>query len=129
MFGLLLVNLRGLLIVLFYPLIKHKFFSLTLFILLIYLAIFGQSLLITPPTQTIKLTNYSERIETLPLNNFTRFSELKEKITQYLLASGGTTNLYLNLGLLSHYQNRQAQATQAWEQARQLDPNHPIFQP
>lgn len=126
--GLILINLRGLLIVIFFPLLKHRFFSLSLFLLLIYLAIFGQALIYTPPSQTIKITNYSEKMETLPLHNFTKFTSLKEKIVQIIQLSGGTTNLYLNLGLLAYYQNQRAEADQAWARARQLDPNHPIFQ-
>lgn len=126
--GLILINLRGLLIVILFPLLKHRFFSLTVCFLLIYLAIFGQALVLSPPTKTLKVTNFSEKIETLPLHNITKFVGLREQITHLIQVSGGTTNLYLNLGLLSYYQNQRTEADRAWENARRLDPNHPIFQ-
>lgn len=125
--GLLLTNLKAILVFILHPLLKHRFFSFSLFILVIYLAIFSQALIGKKPTETIKLTAYTQSASTLSLLNFNKFQNLEESLVKLEQKTGGTTMIYLNLALIAHYQGEDQKYLDNEAKSKLLDPNNQIF--
>lgn len=125
--GLILTNIKAGLIFLFHPIIKYRFFSFSLIALILYLTFFASSIFRPSAPVTVKLTNYSQTLDTLSLINFNKFQKLEGNLKQLEKNTGGTTLVYLNLALVAHYQGKLAQYNQYWQQAASLDPNHQIF--
>lgn len=125
--GLILTNIKAILVFIFHPLLKHRFFSLSLFSLIIYLAIFAQALLIRQTPTTVRLSNYDQDLNALSITDFNKFPILKKNLLSLEQQTGGTTLLYLNLALIAHYQGQAEEFEFFQSQARRLDPNHQIF--
>ncbi|MCL4208340.1 hypothetical protein KJZ63_01755 [Patescibacteria group bacterium] len=125
--GLLLTNFKAILIFILHPLLKHRFFSFSLFILIIYLAIFGQALVKNKQTTTIKLTTNTQSENKISFLNFDKFKNLKNNLNELEKKTGGTTLIYLNLALISHYQGEDQSYQDYQLKSKNLDPNHPIF--
>lgn len=126
--GLVLTNFKAILVFVLHPLLQHRFFSFSLFMLIIYLAVFSQALIGNKTDQTIKLTAYTKSENNLSILNFDKFQNLKENLLVLEEKTGGTTLLYLNLALISHYQGEEQAYLGYQSQAKLLDPNNQIFQ-
>lgn len=122
-----MTNFKAILVFILHPLLKHRFFSFSLFILIIYLAIFGQAIIKNKQTTTIKLTAYTQSENKISFLNFDKFKNLKNNLNELEKKTGGTTFVYLNLALVAHYQGED-QLYQGFQlKSKSLDPNHSIF--
>ncbi len=122
-----MTNIKAILVFILHPLLKHRFFSFSLFILIVYLAIFSQALIVKKENQTIKLTAYTKSQNHLSVLNFDKFRNLEENLFEIEEKTSGTTLIYLNLALIAHYQGNQQAYLDYQDKAKFLDPNNQIF--